>query len=507
MSLEEQAAWEDATPNPEYLVKAISEQGYSFEAALADLIDNSISANADKVEILTDKESEPYTLFLADNGHGMDEDTLRACMQFPSCSHEQSRAAGDLGRFGLGMKTASFSQTRCFTVISRNKVSGRYAARTWDVDLLKEGKWKVIVNSEAEIEELLVRYHAASQGYLRSFDDFEPNTLVIWQGLYKFEEYLAAKNREEALNREVTEVVSEHLALVFHLFMEDKKQPLQIRVNNARLKPFNPFPTSQKNFRKLDRKKRLFGDDEIKVEGYILPASSMDDVKKGSSIWTTRYRSLMDMEGIYVYRARRLILFGGWNGLIRKAQRLQLARLRVVIGNGADHLLHLNVAKSQVIIPHELKKAFEGYITELKAEAEREFFNRGLKKFSSGKKETGEELFNRVHSNKGVMLEVNQDFPLIKSLQKNMDKTAQGQLAFLLRLFSATVNGIRQVNPESNFGSQEAGSAMDAIALEAGIKAFIDDGFDPAFIKKNLLPKLGYSMSTLPTEVLELLEK
>jgi hypothetical protein len=112
---------EVAEPNPEFLIKSIAEQGYSLESSLADLMDNSVSANANKIEVLIKMEQEPFTLFLADNGNGMDEETLKASMQFPSNSPEKERNVSDLGRFGLGMKTASFSQTRCFTVLSKKR--------------------------------------------------------------------------------------------------------------------------------------------------------------------------------------------------------------------------------------------------------------------------------------------------------------------------------------------------------------------------------------------------
>ena len=131
---------EDASPNPEYLIKSIAEQGYSLETSLADLIDNSISAKADKIEILVDTDTEPFRLFLADNGEGMTEDELKNNMQFPSNSPENSRLNSDLGRFGLGMKTASFSQTRKFTVLSKKKGEKKYNGRTWDVNFLKI-KW------------------------------------------------------------------------------------------------------------------------------------------------------------------------------------------------------------------------------------------------------------------------------------------------------------------------------------------------------------------------------
>ena len=150
--------YEDVTPNPEHLIKSIAEQGYSLESALADLMDNSISANADKIEILIKMDKEPFTLFLADNGSGMDEETLKSSMHFPSKSPDSKRDTLDLGRFGLGMKTASFSQTRKFTVISKEKESSKYAGRTWDLNLLKDNKWNLLVNSDEDISKILQDY-------------------------------------------------------------------------------------------------------------------------------------------------------------------------------------------------------------------------------------------------------------------------------------------------------------------------------------------------------------
>lgn len=143
---------EDASPNPEFLIKSIAEQGYSLETALADLMDNSISANATQIEVLVDFEAEPFRLFIADNGCGMTEDELSKNMQFPSSSPDTSRQNKDLGRFGLGLKTASFSQTRKFTVLSRKKGENGFKGRTWDIAFLKKNGWKIIVNSDEEVQ-------------------------------------------------------------------------------------------------------------------------------------------------------------------------------------------------------------------------------------------------------------------------------------------------------------------------------------------------------------------
>lgn len=498
----EQSGFEDVTPNPEYLIKSISEQGYSFEAALADLIDNSISADATQVEILIDTETQPFKLFLADNGTGMDEEQLKNCMKFPSQSPDDSRVDSDLGRFGLGMKTASFSQTRKFTTLSRVRGTENYCARTWDLELLRNNGWNLLINSSENIKKTIEQYQQLSSTRFNSFEEFSASTIILWEGLYKFEQYLEEKNREDALYKEI-EIIAEHLSLVFHRFMEKNSQKLEIRINNQRLDPFNPFPTKEKDFRSLEFRKRNFGNDSIKIEGFVLPSRCIKESKEGLSIWTTKKRSLMDMEGIYIYRANRLILFGGWNGLIKKAPRLQLARLQVEIGNNADHLLHLNVAKSQVIIPHELKNAFQGYIEDLKSEAEKEFFNKGIRQFKEAKNKSNIQLFERKISSKGPVLEINRDFELIKSLLLGLEKNQIAKFNMIISMVNTRINKIRGAQTDQNFLQDDNLSTEDLIDNINNLKA---NGINSTTIKKYLIPELGYSIDTLPNEIIELLK-
>jgi Histidine kinase-, DNA gyrase B-, and HSP90-like ATPase len=487
------------------LIKSIAEQGYSLESALADLMDNSVSANADKIEILIKMDHEPFTLFLVDNGNGMDEETLKSSMHFPSNSPDSKRCTLDLGRFGLGMKTASFSQTRKFTVISKEKNSSKYSGRTWDLNLLKSNRWNLLVNSDEEISNILQDYREQSENHLDAFDDFEPNTLIIWYGLYKYEDYIEKSNRTIALKREITEVTTDHLSLVFHRFMERKKLPLQIRVNNIKLTPFNPFPTYENDLRSVEFKQKGFGTDSIKLEGFVLPSRSIDETKESSiTKWTTRYRSLTDMEGIYIYRADRIILFGGWNGLIKRAPKLQLARLRVEIGNSVDHLLHLNVAKSQVIIPHDLIDAFESYINDLKVEATKEFYNRGTKKFPT-KKEKKPSLFERTASNKGMLLELNMSFPIINSLNSELNKSAQTTLKILLKMINTQINKIRQSHEDKIFLGIEQNNEISTNELLGTIKNLVSSGIELNIIKTEILPNLGYKINSFPNEILEVL--
>lgn len=492
---------EDASPNPEYLIKSIAEQGYSLETSLADLMDNSISANADKIEVLIDMEDEPFRLFLADNGDGMTEESLSKNMQFPSNSPENKRKDEDLGRFGLGMKTASFSQTRKFTVLSKTKGEKKYSGRTWDVNFLKDNGWKIIVNSQEEIDNLIFQYKQLSNDHFNGFEDFDANTIIIWDGLYKFENYLEEKNRKNALKKEINEVTADYLALVFHRFMEKSINPLKIRINNTKVNSFNPFPEEEKDFRQIEPKQSQFKSDVIKIEGYVLPSRSIEESRQGLSKWTTRYRGLMDMEGLYIYRADRIILFGGWNGLIKKAPRLQLARLKVEVGNKVDDLLHLNVAKSQISVPHELRIAFEKYIDELKIEAEREFYNRGIRKFSGAKSQDNNQLFERSSSDKGSILEVNINFPLLRILKDTLDKDQNSKLNLILRMINTRVNSIRKVHEEKEFLGIQEKDGLGIDEIKKNIVELLNSGISSEMIKEDILPHLGFKFSSLPEEI------
>lgn len=492
---EENKNFELANPNPEFLIKSIAEQGYSLETALADLMDNSITANSSRIEVLTKIDEEPFVLFLSDNGDGMSKESLKRNMQFPSKSPEDFRESNDLGRFGLGLKTASFSQTRVFTVLSRKRGSELFSGLTWDVKHLKDsGKWEIKINSNEEIAEILQQYNNISNDHQNSSKDFIPNTIVVWKGLYKFENFLDVKNKQDALKEEITNTTSEYLSIVFHKFMERQTNRVDIRINNTLVKPFNPFPTDNSNLRALEPLQKEFGKDIVKIQGFVLPNSCIKETKENSNPWTPHNKSLMDMEGLYIYRADRLILFGGWNGLIKKMPRLQLGRLKIDIGNKVDHLFHLNVAKSQINIPHDLKNCFLRAVAELKIESQKEYFNHGLKTFTQKPSEHSSELFYKTATNKGVLLRINDEFPLLKLLKSSLNNKQKAELNFILKMSSNLINKVRQVdNVEITGNAEKDGISIDEIVKS--ITELLNQGLSKEQIKKDILPNLGIKIN------------
>ena len=208
-------------------------------------------------------------------------------------------------------------------------------------------------------------------------------------------------------------------------------------------------------------------------------------------------QSLTDMEGISTDRGVKL---RGWNGVIRKEQKLQLARLKVELGNRVDHLLHLNVAKSRVIIPHDLHSAFLTYASELKAEATKEFHNRGARRFT-GNKVTKDHLFNRVATNKGMAAEINPEYPLLTTLYPGFHLRASTAEDFL-RVVETYVNRFRQTHDEKPF--LEEASKLTAEDLTKTVANLISLDVSPDHIEGKILPDLGFTVDTLPTAVLKM---
>lgn len=498
---------EDANPNPEYLIKSIAEQGYTLETSLADLIDNSIAANATKVEILVGLEKEPFMLFVADNGDGMNETELKLNMQFPSNSPAHLRDKSDLGRFGLGMKTASFAHTRRFTVLSKKKGETEYAARTWDVEYLtKKKKWKILIPSKQEIEDILKNYQYLTTSYLKSFDDFAASTIIVWEGLYKYEQFLSTENKKTAVQQDINEITNEYLSVVFHRFMERASEPLKIRVNNQHVEPFNPFPESEADFRPIMPKHKAIKTDALSMKGFVLPSRSMKEVRAGNSIWTTHSKSLMDMEGIYVYRADRLIRFGGWSGLIKKTPRLQLARLMVEVGNGIDDIIQLNVSKSQITIPYEIKRAFLKYLIELQNEAEKEYINNTITAALVKKgNPSNVEVFLKQFTNKGVAFKINRNFTLIEELSKTLNKSELLKLNVLIRIFQNTINKMKMGNDyESVREIIESEENTESENLYA-IRDLLGNGISKDEVIKHFLPLIGLDINTIPLSIKSIL--
>ena len=490
----------NAQPNPEFLIKSISEQGYTLETALSDLIDNSITAESNKIEILTESIDGFISVFISDNGCGMSSEQLMDNMQFPSNDMEKVRNDNDLGRFGLGMKTASFSQTRKFTVLSRTLESDEFSALRWDVGhLRKTGRWEIIAVTEKEKKDIRSRYFKASENHLAHFENFRPSTIIVWEGLKNFDKIKDPLKRTDFLSEQLTDTTSEHLSIVFHKFMEKPSEPLKIRLNNKLIKSFNPFRSSEgEESRALEQRDLPLRNDILRIQGHVLPVSAVDNQRS----WSTQNKNLLDMEGLYIYRGNRLIYFGGWNGIIRKQRKLNLARLKIQVGNIDDDALQLNVSKSKITIPHELRMGVLRYINFLKQEAEKEYNNRGLRRAVKRNNENRHDLLSKQSTTKGPVYSVNEEYPVVKLVMEGMKKEQLKYFRTFLRKINLLIN--KQRYSEEGFSLLSASEEDWSDIIETAEK-LKNTGLSSSLIFELLTNDSGYDKNLLSEKLKNIL--
>src|SRR5690349_3391180 len=128
---------EEAHPKPKSTLNSYRSFGYSVQTAIADIIDNSITARAKNIWINYVWDGSKSYLSILDDGLGMDLIELIDAMTPGSKNPQDNRESHDLGRFGLGLKTASFSQCRRLTVVSKKKDT-ILIKRCWDLDYVNE---------------------------------------------------------------------------------------------------------------------------------------------------------------------------------------------------------------------------------------------------------------------------------------------------------------------------------------------------------------------------------
>lgn len=382
------------------LIESTRAIGYSLEAAVADIIDNSIAANAMNVDIYFFPVDGAYIAIL-DNGSGMNEKEINIAMQYGSKNPTEERDKKDLGRFGLGLKTASLSQCRCLTVIS--KQGDRLEGRQWDIDhVIEVGDWSLIILDEEEINEF---------PQVEELKKYESGTLVIWQKLDRLK--AGEINFELSLGRKIDRVRN-HLSLVYHRYLmgESGIRKLKLFINGEKVKAIDPFLTN-KSVQAMDDETLIIQGHKILVRPYILPHISKltsDEIKMLGG-----KDGLRKQQGFYVYRNKRLLVWGTWFRMMRQGDLSKLARIRVDIPNTLDDLWTLDIKKSSALPPAEVRKNLEIIINQIAERSKRTWTFRGKKEVS----DTETHIWNRMKNKQGgYYYEINREHPFVQQLVK-----------------------------------------------------------------------------------------
>ena len=386
----------EVEPNISNFITSLRDIGYSFNTAIADIIDNSISAGAKIINI--DASGNERRVVISDNGKGMSKNELREAMRLGSCSPLEKRSNYDLGRFGLGLKTASFSQCKKLTVIS--KCNNEINAYCWDLDfLVEQNKWLLKeVPKESYIKE----------DWFEFLNKNSEGTIILWENIDRYEGV-------DELNNKFDDLI-EHLSITFHRFLEGEfpQRSIKIFFNNRKIEPFNPF--NEKNPATQCKPPEYF---EIKGEGvtvtpYILPHH--DKVLKEEYEKYATKEGYQKTQGFYLYREGRLLIYGTWFRLHKQSEAHKLVRIKIDISNKMDFLWQIDVKKSTASPVPQIKEELGRIIKKITAEGVKIYQQRG-RKISNSSLCT---YWQENHKNGKIKYCINKEHPLYETLKHSL---------------------------------------------------------------------------------------
>ena len=335
-----------ASPGATELFESLRAFGYDLPTALADVIDNSISAGARNVWIDLKWAGRNSRITVRDDGRGMSEARLVEAMRPGSASPLDVRDPEDLGRFGLGLKTASISQCRCLTVLTKAPKNAA-AVRRWDLDYIAStgtSEWRLLKG-----DALLP---AKDRGLLKGQIS---GTVLFWDRLDALVGDVEADDETAQRHfRERAEAVRDHLAMVFHRFLKGRRA-VKVHLNGRAVEPWDPFMEDSETVEPLPEETLGRGAEQIEVKAFILPHHSR--ISTDQHTRAAGPRGWNDHQGFYIYRNRRLLVAGDWLGLgMQKEEHFKLARIRIDMPASVDLRWQIDVKKSQARPPATLRR-------------------------------------------------------------------------------------------------------------------------------------------------------
>ena len=350
----------EIAPSAARLTGSLRDIGYDFPTAIADLVDNSVTANASRVNVYTHFEPNGSYVLISDDGDGMSERALIEAMRFGT---RRSYETNELGRFGLGLKTGTFSQCRRLTVVTRTTPKRpTFHVMTLDLNrIARSDRWDITAGETSPAIE-------RAKDLLRE----SPGTVVVWEDLDRvLPERYAESGWGRRRLRSLAGKTADHLAMVFHRFIAGDvsgRSEVVICVDDEKLRPWDPFAPEEMERTVLPE--HLFeietpnGSSEVRFRGVVLPArdrfSSLEEFERlsGPLKWNRQ-------QGLYIYRADRLVQHGGWSGLRGIDEHTKLARGAIDFHTHLDESFQINVAKMSVALPPALRQMLERPVQEL----------------------------------------------------------------------------------------------------------------------------------------------
>ena len=431
-------------PSAACLSASMRDLGYSLETAIADIVDNSISANATAIDIVCNLTGAKPSLAIIDNGWGMSSDEIVEAMRHGAANPKEERGPKDLGRFGLGLKTASFSQCRTLTVTSAK--DGSVSGAVWSLDRIDAlDDWMLSILDDDDLAVIDYNDRLGQHG-----------TAVIWTDLDRLFEDETGPRRDEIVNEKLG-IVERHLSLVFHRFLAGEvkgRKKIAITMNGHAVKPFDPFCRKNMATQILPEEVVYVGDIAVQMQPFILPHHSRLTASEYDF-----YHSRSDFisnQGAYIYRNGRLMAWGDWFRLIPKGEATKLARVQIDFRNSLDESWTIDIKKSRARPPHPVRERLRQIIAQISGRSTTVHRGRGQRLFE----ETAAPLWERFADHGGIRYAVNGQHPLVESLRAKLTRDEVRSLNIILDSVAASLP-VEMIYSDYSTSPREVGQSPD----------------------------------------------
>lgn len=452
-------SFKEILPDASSLIQSLRNIGYSFETAVSDIIDNSITANAENIDIFFQKDSQDIKFGILDDGTGMNEKELINAMKPGSFNPLDFRNEKDLGRFGLGLKTASFSQCKKLTVIS--KQGNNIFAAEWDLDyVLATNKWQIKILDKTEIDNVF--------GIEKLKNNYS-GTLVIWDKIDRITE-----NSNSKFNHYFNEQIKnlgKHLELVYHRFLDGRetKPPLKITLQSNKLKSFDPFMRKYMATQELPTEEIILNGEKIIIRPFIIPHYSK--LSKEDYEYYAGAGGYSRNQGFYVYRNKRLLISGTWFRIIPQKDFYKLARIQIDLPNSLDHLWNIDIKKSTSSPPPSVRERLKKIIEKISGASKKVYTARGHKSFS-----LAQPVWFREAKNGEIFYRINREHILLQKFIKTLNDEQINEFIDILSLIEENIPKEIIYNDMTDTPKNIKNGEMDDTFLEKKVKELLKAG-------------------------------
>ncbi len=369
----------EVIPSAKRLIESLRDTGYEFSQAVADVVDNSIEAKAKFVKVDVQFAGDDSIVRIIDNGRGMRPDQLIEAMRYGA---NRTYESADLGKFGLGLKTASMSQCQRLSVCSRwNPDRANVVGYSWDLNhISKTNRWEILALDRDAVK-------AVTQDVLQK----GPGTVVAWEQLDRILGY-QHPHGERAIKRlrQMCRDTEDHLSMVFHRFLAGERgcRKVKMTLNDNDVTPWDPFCQTHPKTDVLKPTKIPINyegiEGEVLIEPYLLPNQKDFETPEqhtaagGPARWNNQ-------QGLYIYRANRIIQSGGWSGLVQIDEHTKLARIAMSFLPALDDAFKVNVAKMRVQLPGEIRDELKALVSNVRGLAKKKYDNKSSPTIIVGK--------------------------------------------------------------------------------------------------------------------------